>query len=233
MIDPILSFASYLAGTGNDQIKAVTTDPAGNIYVTGTTTSADFPLQKPEQKAFIQGDAFVSKLDPTGRSLLFSTYVGGSNGAVGSSIVVDGNGNVLVGGVSGSSDFPHAGAVPSPGCGINGTCFFILSLKADGSALNYSGLIGGAEGFPTNGNNGLIAADAAGNAYLTGVTDDPNFKLTPGTLGPTMPTNFQESAFVLKVDSTGAVGYSTIIPGNATRTPHSQTITVSPRLEFP
>lgn len=221
VIDPILSFATYLAGTNNDQIKSVTTDGSGNIYLTGYTSSTDFPTANPEQATFSQlPDAFVSKLDPTGHSLLFSTYIGGSNLDQGSSIVIDKNGNVVVGGISGSSDFPHAGAVQSPPTfQINGTYFFVLSLKSDGSALNYSGLIGGLQGFYTNGNNGLIATDTAGNAYLTGVTNDKNFQLTAGTLAPTVPGYPQDSAFVLKVDSTGTLVYSTIIPGNAPQNP--------------
>jgi len=226
VIDPVFGFSTYLAGTGTDQISAVKTDASGNVYVTGYTNSVDFPLAKPEQPTCASctdfssdSDAYVSKLDPTGHTLLYSTYIGGSNADYGYSLAVDKNDDILVSGLSLSADFPHAGAVNSPACQINNLCFFVLSLKPDGSGFNYSGLIGGAEGFYTNGNTGILAVDAAGNAYLTGVTDDPTFQLTPGTLGPTLTGYPYDSTFVLKVDPTGKLVYSTIIPGNAPQTP--------------
>ena len=225
VIDPVFGFSTYLAGSGNDQITAVTTDAGGNVYVAGYTNSVDFPLAKPEQPTcasctdFIQDpDAYVSKLDPTGHTLLYSTYIGGSAGDYGYSIVLDKNDDILVAGITLSADFPHAGAVNSPICQTNDQCFFVLSLKPDGSAFNYSGLIGGFEGFNTNGTNGVLAVDPGGNAYLAGVTDDPAFQLTPGTLGPTLSSQPGDSTFVLKVDPTGKLVYSTIIPGNAPQT---------------
>jgi Abnormal spindle-like microcephaly-assoc'd, ASPM-SPD-2-Hydin/Beta-propeller repeat len=226
VIDPVFGFSTYLAGSGNDQITAVTTDASGNVYVTGYTNSVDFPLAKPEQPTcasctdFIQDpDAYVSKFDPTGHTLLYSTYIGGSAGDYGYSIALDKKDDILVAGVSLSADFPHAGAVQSPACQTNNQCFFVLSLKPDGSAFNYSGLIGGAEGMFTNGNNGILAVDASGNAYLNGETDDPNFQLTPGTLGPTLTGYPFNSTFVMKVDPTGKLIYSTTIPGNAPENP--------------
>jgi hypothetical protein len=226
VIDPVFGFSTYLAGTGTDQITAVTTDSAGNVYVTGYTTSADFPLVNAEQPTCAScanpnggPDAYVSKLDSTGHTLLYSTYIGGSNGDFGYSVAVDQNDDILVAGLTGSSDFPHAGAVQSPACQINNLCFFVLSLKPDGSAFNYCGIVGGSEGFSTNGSTGILAVDPAGNAYLTGVTDDSTFQLTPGTLGPTFTGYPYDAAFVLKVDPTGKLIYSTIIPGNAPQTP--------------
>jgi hypothetical protein len=220
VIDPVFGFSTYLGGTGNDQITAVTADKNGNIYVTGHTISAAFPLVNPEQSSCpgcsgLKPNAFVSKLDPTGHTLLYSTYIGGSNGDFGAAIVLDSKGNILVAGVSGSSDFPHAGAVPAVTCQINASCYFVASLKADGSALNYSGLVGGSQGPGTPGNNGALAVDPAGNAYLTGITGDPNFQLTPGTLGPPPTSFFFPLMFVLKVDPTGKLVYSTTIPGTA------------------
>jgi HYDIN/CFA65/VesB family protein/beta-propeller repeat-containing protein len=222
IIDPVFGFSTYLAGTGTDLMTAVTTDATGNVYVTGSTTSVDFPVPHAEQPTCASctdfsgdPDAYVSKLDPTGRTLLYSTYIGGSSVDSGYSIAVDKNSDILVSGQSRSPDFPQAGAVPSIICQTNDFCFFIASLKPDGSAFNYSRLIGGSAGFYTNYNYGVLAVDSAGNAYLSGVTDDAAFQLTPGTLGPTVPGYPYDSAFVLKVDPTGKLLYSTIIPGNA------------------
>jgi Abnormal spindle-like microcephaly-assoc'd, ASPM-SPD-2-Hydin/Beta-propeller repeat len=214
VIDPVFSFSTFLTGTGNDQVNAVTTDAAGNIYVTGTTTSTDFPTQKPEQAAHSgSSDAFITKLDPTGTTLLYSTYLGGTYDDYGASLAVDTSGNAIVAGVTRSLDFPHAGSLPALSCPGNNLCYFIASLKPDGSALNYCGAIGGAQG--TYANNGVVVVDPAGNAYLAGATDDPNFPATPGTLSPTVPGYPTSSTFVIKVGPSGAPVYATIVPGNA------------------
>lgn len=116
---------------------------------------------------------------------------------------MDDTGDVIVAGVSESSNFPHVGAVPPLSCQTNDDCYFVASLKRDGSALNYSGLIGGSEGLYTNSTNGRLAVDASGNAYLAGTTDSPNFQITSGTLAPTLSGYPYTSTFVLKVDPTG------------------------------
>ena len=194
IIDPVFSFSTYLTGTGMDEVTAVTTDATGNIYLTGFTSSSDFPTQNAEQPqlgcstsapAGCQ-NVLITKLDPTGHTLIYSTYLGGSSQDFGGAIAVDTTGNVIVAGVSESSNFPHVGPVPSLSCQINHNCYFIASLKPDGSALNYSGQLGGSEGAYTNGTNGRLAVDALGNAYLAGITDSPNFQITSGTLVPSI-----------------------------------------------
>lgn len=227
IIDPVFSFSTYLTGTGTDQVSAVTTDATGNIYVTGSTRSSDFPTQNAEQPQLGCStsapsgcqNVFISKLDPTGHTLLYSTYLGGSSQDSGAAIAVDASGNVIVAGVSMSSDFPHTGAVPSLSCQINDDCYFLASLKPSGSVLNYSGLIGGSEGLYTNGTNGRLALDASGNAYLAGTTDSSNFQITSGTLTATVSGYPNSMTFVLKVDPTGKLLYSTVIPGTTTPDP--------------
>jgi hypothetical protein len=231
IIDPVFTFSTYLAGTGDDQISAVTTDAIGDIYVTGNTNSVDFPLVNAEQSVcssctdFLKDpDVYVSKLDPTGHTLLFSTYIGGSLSDLGQAIVTDNAGDILVAGLSLSSDFPHAGAIQSASCQINQKCFFLLSLAQSGSTLNYSGLVGGGDGNTTNGffgepyispNDVILTVDATRNAYVGGVTNDRNFTLTPGTIGSALPGYPYDSAFVMKIGPTGNLLYSTIIPGTA------------------
>lgn len=226
VIDPVFIFSTYLAGTSKDQINAVTVDATGNIYVTGNTMSVDFPVENPEQSACDMcggptdgTDAFVSKLDPTGHSLLYSTYLGGSGNDSGSSIAIDVNSNIVVAGISTSyQDFPHAGSVKALTCQINANCFFVSSIKSNGSAFNYSGLVGGMAGNSTDNTTGVLALDGSGDAYLAGTTDDPHFQLTAGTLGPTFTGYPKDGTFALKLDPTGKLIYSTIIPGNSTDT---------------
>jgi hypothetical protein len=220
VIDPVYVFSTYVGGTGTDVVNAVTTDSFGNILITGSTSSTDFPTENPLQSNAGGTDVFVTKLDPTGKTLIFSTYLGGSKSENGSAIATDSAGNAIVGGVSMSNnDFPLAGSITSPNCQINNDCFFLASISPDGSKLNYSGMIGGSEGFYTNGTDGRVAVDAAGNAYLAGVTGDSNFQITSGTLTTAEPGYFASEMFVLKVDPTGKLIYSTLVPGNAASDP--------------
>jgi hypothetical protein len=232
VIDPVFGFSTYLAGSSIDQAAAVTTDHNGNIYVTGETNSLDFPVVGPLQTTCAsctdfnkETDAFITELDPTGHTILFSTYIGGSHADRGESIAIDPNGNIIVGGVSGSADFPHAGSTQSVSCQINGTCFFAVSLRPTGSALNYSGLVGGGEGFAKNsgytgpyasGPDTMLALDGNGNAYLAGESSDPNFQITAGTLASSLPPARDDFTFVIKLSPAGATVFSTIIPGIAT-----------------
>ncbi len=216
VIDPVLTFSTYLDGGAADNITAVTTDSSGNIYVTGFTNSANFPTSKPFQPASGCGMdscqfVFITKLDPTGKNLLYSTYLGGGFLDFGAAIAVDAQGDAIVAGISSSSNFPHAGSLPARSFQVD--CYFIASLTPDGSALNYSGLIGGSEG-EYAANNGRLAVDAAGNAYLAGLTDDATFPLTSGTLSSSFSGYPDSITFVMKVAPSGQLLYSTVIPGN-------------------
>ena len=235
VIDPVLVFSTYLAGTGIDRASAVATDASGNVYLIGTTSSTDFPTANPLQPHMGGCDtyagcmnAFITKMNPTGTALIYSTYLGGSYQDRGGSIAVDGNGNAIVSGYAGSNNFPKAGAAPALTCGSNNLCYFLASLKPDGSALNYSGIFGVA-GYEDNGNVGPVAVDNAGNAYLTGYTSDPNFKITAGTLAPGVYGYPYQELFILKVDSTGKLVYSTVVPGRATQDPATNNNNFIPR----
>lgn len=225
IIDPVYVFSSYLGGsTGADEISGVATDANGNILVTGTTSSTDFPTSNALQSSLGSNgqSIFVSKFDPTGATLIYSTYLGGSSQALGAptatggAIAVDAAGDAIISGLASSSNFPQAGAIESPSCQINNGCYVVASLKPDGSALNYAGLVGGEQGFYTFGLGGDLAVDAAGNAYLAGTTDNPNFQITAGTLATSVVGYPYNETFVLKVDPTGKLVYSTVVPGNDT-----------------
>jgi hypothetical protein len=223
VIDPVFTFSTYLAGTGMDQIAAVTTDTAGNIYATGSTSSTDFPVANPLEPAYADGgcrNIFVTKLDPSGHTLLYSTYIGGGANMDGSAggIAVGSAGTAVITGISDAEDFPQAGSLPSiPGSPNGGGCFYLVSLKPDGSAFNYAGLLPAVQS--PYASTGAVALDASGNAYLSGITDSGNFPLTPGTLASSVPGYPYDSTFVLKVDPAGKLLYSTIIPGTAPENP--------------
>jgi hypothetical protein len=224
VIDPVIVFSSYLGGTGTDLATAITTDASGDVLVTGSTTSTDFPTGNALQSSLgTNGQSvFVTKFDPTGKTLIYSTYLGGSSQALGAAsatggaIAVDANGNAIVAGLTSSGNFPVAGAGTTLSCQTNDDCFFLASLAPDGSKLNYAGTVGGEQGFYTLGTGVNLAVDGSGNAYLAGTTDNSNFQITVGTLATSVIGYPYNETFVLKVDPTGKLLYSTVIPGNDT-----------------
>jgi hypothetical protein len=108
VIDPVVAYSTYLGGSGNDQGIGIAVDAAGNAYVAGNTTSTNFPTTAGAFQTTNQGshDAFVTKLNPTGSGLLYSTYLGGSGDDYGNGIAVDGAGDAYVTGSTTSTNFP-------------------------------------------------------------------------------------------------------------------------------
>lgn len=216
VIDPILSYSTYLGGHQDDRINGVAVDAAGNVYVTGDTFSADFPVRSTLQPFHSLGyDVFVAKLDPTG-ALIYSTYLGGFTGDTATAIAVDAAGNAYVTGATGSNDFPvTAGAFQTSLAGARSVNAFIVKLPADGSSLRYSTLLGGSG----NGVNGAfefgygIAVDTNGNAYVTGATGSVDFPTTPGAVQQALNSNVD--VFVTKLNAAGSsLVYSTYLGGD-------------------
>jgi RHS repeat-associated protein/uncharacterized repeat protein (TIGR01451 family) len=215
IIDPILSYATYLGGSSFEQGLAIAVDASGNAYVTGSTYSTNFPLSNPFQPSLNGGaDVFISKLNATGSALVYSTYFGGSAAYIyekGSGIAVDSAGNAYIVGQTDSSDFPTTvGAFDRTFHGGNSPIdAFVTKLNPAGNGLVYSTYLGG------NGEDaGLgIALDSLGNAYVTGYTNSTDF--------PTMNA-FQASfgggitdVFVTKLNVAGsALVYSTYLGGS-------------------
>lgn len=123
VIDPVLSYATYLGGSGagDDIAWGIAVDAGGNAYVTGETASLDFPTANALQPAHRGGsqEAFVVKLNPTGSALVYATYLGGSGSDAGLGIAVDTEGNAYVTGNTDSSDFPTANALQPARRGSN------------------------------------------------------------------------------------------------------------------
>jgi hypothetical protein len=204
IVDPVLAYSSYLGGgTG----LSVAVDAAGNAYLTGYTTSTDFPTANAIQPTYHgDQDAFVTKINADGTALVYSTYLGGSNEDFGESIAVDAAGNAYLTGQTQSSDFPTANAIQAMNHGHMDV--FVTKINADGTALVYSTYLGG------NDDDGgqSVAADAAGNAYVTGTTESTDFP----TANAIQPTNHgDQDAFVTKINADGsAFIYSTYLGGS-------------------
>lgn len=199
-----LVYSTYLGGSGNDDGLAIAVDPSGNVYVTGDTSSDNFPTLKAMQAARAGGlDAFVTKLDATG-SLAYSTYLGGSGDDNGFGIAVDALGNSYVTGNTASSDFPTMN--PQQAANAGGIDAFVAKLNPAGS-LVYSTYLGGSAEDDGTG----IAADKSGNAYVTGFSASPNF----ATMSPLQAANAGGfDAFVTKLDVAGLLVYSTYLGGS-------------------
>jgi hypothetical protein len=199
-----LLFATYIGGSGNDQANAIAVDPAGNAYITGSTSSSNFPTKSPLQTANAGGlDAFVVKLSGSG-SVVYSTYIGGSGDDSGTGIAVDANGVAYLAGYTASTNFPTAS--PQQLSNHGGKDSFILKLNSAGSALSYSTYLGGSGDDQANG----IAIDSFGAAYVAGVTQSSDFPLT-AALQSTYGGH--GNAFVVKLTSGGLAVYSTYLGG--------------------
>ena len=218
VIDPVLSYATYLGGINDDFGWAIAVDSAGNAYVTGGTHSPDFPTANALQPTLGEAsDAVVVKINAAGSAFVYSTYLGGQTaGDAGWGIAVDGVGNAYVTGATQSTDFPTVNAIQPMLQGSQSP--WVVKLNAEGSALVYSTYLGGSydfcDGFGScASDDGLgIAVDTAGNAYVVGTTYSSSFP-TVNAIQP-MLRGFRD-AFVAKLNAAGsALVYSTYLGGS-------------------
>jgi len=207
---------TYLGGSRSDSGADIAIDAAGNLYVTGLTSSADFPTTPGAFQSVYRGgtcenrdvsrttrpceDLFIAKLNPTGTELIYSTYLGGSRGEFASGIALDSLGNAYVTGGTRSTDFPTTQGsfqiIPGSGaCSDAELCTseaFVTKLNSSGTELFYSTYLGGASHDWCSG----IAVDSVGNAYVAGDTSSDDFPTTPGALQV-------GTGFVSKLNATG------------------------------
>jgi hypothetical protein len=208
VIDPALPYSTFLGGASWDNGTGISVDASGQAYVTGATNSEDFPTTPGAFDRSLDSasvDAFVTKLDPAGKRLVYSTYLGGAEWDGGAAIAVDDAGSVYVGGVTSSPDFPTTeGAFDRTHNGYQDV--FVAKLGPLGSTLTYSTYVGGSSREWSTG----LAVDAGGDAYVSGLTGSSGFPATPGAFDTTW--NGDDDAFVTKLNAVGsALVYSTFL----------------------
>lgn len=221
-------YVTYLGGSWNDYGTGIAIDNGGNVYITGQTLSTDFPTAPspclPADCPFQRvqdgrGDAFITKMNPSGTALVYSTYLGGSYWDRAMAIALDQQGNAYITGSTNSSDFdttpntfqnalaggncPDSANNPHPCSDV-----FVTKLGPDGNNLVYSTYLGGDDS-----DRGLaIAVDNSNCAYVTGFTWSNNFDTTPGCYDNSLDGN--NDAFVTKLNSAGnSLDYSTYLGG--------------------
>ncbi|HWY58881.1 MAG TPA: SBBP repeat-containing protein [Terriglobales bacterium] len=220
VIDPVLSYSTFLGGSNDNFGNAIAVDKSGHAYVTGATTSVDFPTTSGAFETTYQGDngsgyqsvigdVFVTKFNRSGSGVIYSTYIGGSGGDSAYGIALDTKGNVYLTGATNSSNFPVTPGVYQPiCCGLNDV--FVSKLSPSGSKLIYSTHFGvsgeGIRGFS-------IAVSTNGSVFVTG-NAGPGFPTTPGAFQKVC-TGFT-NGYVFKLNPrASAAEYSTFLGGSS------------------
>lgn len=202
-----LIFSTYLGGQASDIGRGIAVGCDQSVYVTGTTTSSDFPTMNPFEPT-LQGfqSAFVTKFNPSGSSLVYSTYLGGTGGTYGNSIVVDRNNSAYVTGATTAPDFPTENPFQPTLNGFQNA--YLTKFDPSGSALVYSTYLGGSNSEFANG----VAIDKFNNAYVVGETNSPDFP----TEDPIQPNlNGSLDGFITKFNPSGSsLAYSTYLGGS-------------------
>ncbi|SDY49856.1 SBBP repeat-containing protein [Thermoactinomyces sp. DSM 45892] len=205
-----LVYSSYLGGTVEDDGWGIEVDGSGNAYVTGLTQSANFPVTPGAFQTVFGGvqDAFITKLDSSGSTLVYSSYLGGAGNDDGGGIALDGSGNAYVIGSTQSANFPVTpGAFQTVFGGVQDA--FITKLDPSGSSLVFSSYLGGSALEDGNG----IAVDTLGRVYLTGETQSINFPITPNAFQQTLVGS--RNVFVSILDPSGSsLVYSSYLGGD-------------------
>jgi len=204
VIDPILTYSSYIGGSGDDRAHAVAVDDFGNAYVAGQTASANFPTQGPYQGDQGGIDAFVLKLSADGQTLVYGTYLGGSGPDWASGLAVDDKGDAYVVGTTESTDFPRVNSFQGDQTFPDG---FVAKLNGLGDSLIYSTYLGGSSFDEIH----AVAVDGNGFAFVTGGTSSSNFP----TRNPYQTNQTGDDAFVVKLGQAGdSLMYGTYLGGD-------------------
>jgi hypothetical protein len=205
-VDPVLSYSTYLGGTLGESGNAIAVDAAGNAYITGVTSSTNFPAVGAYQGTLAgTADVFVAKLNPQGTGLVYSTYIGGRRSySEGRAITVDANGSAYITGTTSAGSYPVTAGALSAGVSAGGA--FVTKLSPAGNALVYSTYLPGASPL-------ALRVDGAGSAYVAGQSFG-GLPATSGALQAALPPGSAGSGFVAKLNPAGsALAYATYLGG--------------------
>jgi uncharacterized protein (TIGR03437 family) len=201
-------YVTYLGGNAVDQGNAIAVDAGGSAYITGYTASNNFPVQSAFRGSNAGAvDAFVTKLNPAGSALVYSTYLGGSATDYGTAIAVNSSGSAYVTGLVTSDDFPLANPIDATlGSHAVGDVF-VTEFNPSGSALVYSTYLGGGGEDDAY----ALALDQSNNVWITGRTNSSDFPLT----NPIQSTRVAFDMFVTEINAAGSARlFSTFIGGS-------------------
>ena len=209
-----LIYSTFIGGKSDDVGTSIALDQTGNSYITGYTSSSDYPITDGAYQSVlgsVKGNGFVTKLNATGSALVYSTYLGGGTQNLGNSIAVDVIGNAYITGSTGPGYPTTTGVYQNNFKGSNGTNnAFVTKLNSSGSDLIYSTYIGG----DSSDVGTSIVIDGNGNAYITGNTHSPNYPTTGGAYQIIL--NGNSNAFITKLNSNGStLVYSTYVGGDS------------------
>jgi hypothetical protein len=204
-----LLYSTYFGASGMDGASSIAVDQGGSVYLTGLTSSSGFRTVNAPQAKHGGGffDTFVTKLNPSGNQVVYSTYLGGAGQDRAFKIAVDSAGNAYVTGDTDSIDFPVANAIQGTIGGASDA--FVAKLNSSGNQLVYSTYVGG------GGIDGgtAISVNSAGNASVTGFTASTNFP-TASPLQPSLAGGYD--GFVAELNTSGsAMNYSTYLGGSS------------------
>jgi hypothetical protein len=229
-----LVYSTFLGGKSSESGTGIMVDSGGDAYVTGYTSSTNFPTTSGAFQTTLAGtdNAFITKLNPTGTALVYSTFLGGGGSDDGSAIGIDGGGDAYVTGQTNSTNFPTtSGAFQTTDPFSPDSHVFVTMLNSTGTGLGYSTYFGGLN---NDDYGNAIALDTSGNVYVTGYTLATNFPTTSGAFQTSDPASGKAHVIVGKFDesdfvATGPTNTPTNSPTNTlTNTPtNSPTDTVT------
>ena len=208
-----LVYSTYIGGDQFDEGYSIAVDSTGAAYVGGITASSNYPLLGARQSVYAgNNDGFLTKLSPTGNTLVYSTYIGGFGQDAVYGLAVDANGSAYVAGVTSSANFPVQNSLQSYNGGVASTSTdaFVMQFTAAGNALTYGTYLGGSSNEAGIG----LAIDGSGNAYVVGQTNSTNFPTVSPIQGANASLNGAADVFVTKLAAGGtSLLYSTYLGG--------------------